>query len=90
MNGNFGSAPVYEPNSLGGPTEDPSKKLANFNVSGAVGRHYHQHPNTNYEQPAVLFRKVMSETDRAHLIENIVGAMTGIKKAVSFSNSNVV
>lgn len=83
VNGNHGNAPVYEPNTLGGPVEDPSKRLAPFVVSGEAGRHYHEHPNTNYEQPGVLFRKVMSDTDRAHLIDNIVGAMTGVKRAVS-------
>jgi len=35
----------------------------------------------------VLFRKVMSDTDRAHLIENIVGAMTGVKRTVSIHDA---
>jgi len=34
VNGNFGSAPVYEPNTLGGPVEDPTKKQAPFVVTG--------------------------------------------------------
>jgi catalase len=65
---------------MGGPVEDPSKKLAPFTVTGQVGRYEHSHPNTNYEQPRVLFRKVMNDTDRAHLIENIVGALGAARR----------
>lgn len=49
VNGNFGSAPIYEPNTLGGPVEDPTKKQAPFVVTGEAGRYFHEHPNTNYE-----------------------------------------
>ena len=84
MNGNQGSGPNYEPNTLGGPVEDPSKKQVPFAVSGNAGRYAHQHPNTDYEQPGTLFRKVYTETDRAHLIENLVGALTGVRRTVSY------
>ena len=84
VNGNQGSGPNYEPNTLGGPVEDPSKKQVPFAVSGNAGRYAHQHPNTDYEQPGTLFRKVYTETDRAHLIENLVGALTGVRRTVSY------
>jgi catalase len=83
VNGNQGSGPNYEPNSHGGPVEDPSKKWHAHPVSGNVARYPHQHPNDNYEQPRALFRKVMSETDRNHLIENIVGSLKGARRDVS-------
>lgn len=70
---NSGNAPNYEPNSLNGPVEDPSKAIVSFALVGEAGRYAHQHPNDNYEQPRALFRKVMSEKDREHLIGNIVG-----------------
>ena len=73
VNGNQGSAPNYEPNSLNGPVHDPSTKLHQDTVVGKTGRYNHTHPNTNFEQPRTLFRKVMTETDRNHLIENISG-----------------
>lgn len=82
VNGNQGSGVNYEPNSHGGPVEDPTKKWAPQPVTGHVGRYAHQHPNDNYEQPRALFRKVMSETDRQHLIENIVGAMKGARRDI--------
>jgi catalase len=34
VNGNQGSEPVYEPNSLNGPVQDISKKQASFSVTG--------------------------------------------------------
>lgn len=34
VNGNSGSEPNYEPNSLNGPVEDPSKKWSPYTVSG--------------------------------------------------------
>jgi len=49
---------------LNGPVEDPSSKQAPFDVSGKTGRYKFTHPNTDYEQPRTLFRKVMTETDR--------------------------
>ena len=72
---NAGSLPNYEPNSLNGPTEDPAVKQKTFVVTGDAGRYAYNHPNTNFEQPRALYRKVMSETDRQHLIENIAGSL---------------
>jgi len=73
VNGNQGSAPNYEPNSFNGPIE--SKKHANppFKVSGIVGktRTSHKKKNSDYAQPNALFSKVMTDTDREHLIGNI-------------------
>jgi catalase len=48
-----------------------------YAVTGTVARHdaSKQHPNSDYEQPGVLYRKVMSDTDRDHLIKNIVGSL---------------
>jgi catalase len=83
VDGNKGSVVNYEPNSFSGPVEDPTKKWAAQAVTGHTGRFQHSHPNDNYEQPRVLFRKVMSETDRQHLIENIVGSLSGVRRDVS-------
>lgn len=84
VNGNQGGGPNYEPNSLGGPTEDKSYKWSQFKVDGLIGRHDHKnnHPNDDYEQPRTLFRKVFSETDRNHLIENISGDLGKCRKDI--------
>ena len=49
VNGNQGSAPNYEPNSLNGPVEDPSKKWHSQPVTGEVGKYKYQHPNDDFE-----------------------------------------
>jgi catalase len=68
VNGNYGGAPNYEPNTVGGPVEDPKFAWAKQTLSGEVGRHKYPHPNSHYEQPRTLWQKVFSETDREHLI----------------------
>jgi catalase len=82
VNGNQGSAVNYEPSSFGSPVADPTKKHATFAVFGNAGRYAHDHPNTDFEQPRALFRKVMNETDRTHLIENIVGSLGGARRDI--------
>lgn len=82
VNGNQGSGPNYEPNSLGGPVEDPQYKWAAQSVSGTTGRFAHVHPNDNFEQPRALFRKVLNEKERTDLIDNIVGAMKPVRRDI--------
>ena len=67
---------------MNGPVEDHTKKLKPYNVNGEAGRYLHSHPNDNFEQPRALYRKVMSETDREHLIENICGGLSSCKRDV--------
>ena len=82
VNGNFGGAPNYEPNTQGGPVQDPSAAWHKDTVSGQIGRHQYVHPNSHYEQPRTLWRKVFSETDREHLIQNLGGALKGAKREI--------
>ena len=42
---------------------------------GEAGRYPHQHPNTNYEQPRELFRKVFDDEMRQHTIQTIAGGL---------------
>ena len=51
-------------------------------MTGTTGRYKHTHPNDDYEQPRALYRKVMTETDREHLIENIVGSMKPVRRDI--------
>ena len=64
VNGNYGGQPNYEPNTLGGPKEDPKYAWSKFPVSGEVGRYPYQHPNTYFEQPRALYETVFTEKDR--------------------------
>lgn len=73
VNGNYGSLPNYEPNSFGlGPRANSSYGSAPFKVSGMVQRYVPAHPNDDFAQPGVFFRKVLTNEKRDILISNIV------------------
>jgi len=80
VNGNYGSAHNYEPNSLGGPKEDPSFAPSKFAVTGQAGRYAYTHPNTYFEQPRTLWEKVFTETERANLISNLSGPLSAVTR----------
>jgi catalase len=72
-----GSQPVYAPNSFGGPEADPTGAAdLTWEVESAeIGRYaYEKHADDDdFTQPGILYRSVMSDTDRTHLVGNIVG-----------------
>ncbi|GAA4589644.1 catalase [Planotetraspora phitsanulokensis] len=70
------SDPVYAPNSVGGPAADPSIfEGEGYHVSGEIIRSaYVKHAeDDDFVQPRALWENVLSDTDRAHLVGNIVG-----------------
>lgn len=82
VNGSGGRADNYEPRSGPGPVEDKKYAWHQHPVQGATGRYPHAHPNDNYEQPRQLFRKVMNDTDREHLIANISGPLSQCRRDI--------
>jgi catalase len=81
-----GAQPVYAPNSHGGPAADPSKEMPSWWVEAAeIGRYaYELHAeDDDFTQAGMLYRDVMSATDRDHLVTNIVAhASNGVTRAV--------
>jgi len=77
-----GGGPNYEPNTEGGPVEDPKTAWHKYPVSGEVGRYEYVHPNSHFEQPRMLWNKVFTETDRQHCIENLAGPLSGAKRSI--------
>jgi catalase len=71
-----GSQPVYAPNSYGGPKADPERAgTVSWSVpNGDLGRSpYEKHAeDDDFGQAGDLCRKVMDDTERAHLVSNIV------------------
>ena len=68
--------PVYAPNSYGGPVADPSRTTEPvYDLTGEVVRAANtlHSEDDDFTQPGELYRKVLSETDREHLVTNIVG-----------------
>ncbi len=71
-----GNQPVYAPNSYGGPQADPERYAdPGWFASGEIMRSaYQPHTQDNdFVQPGNLYRHVLSQTDRDHLVNNITG-----------------
>jgi catalase len=79
---NGGPGPNYWPNSFGGPAPDPIAADPGMALSGTIGRTPYPHPNDDYVQPRALFRDVMTDQDRDHLISNIVGHLSGAQERI--------
>ena len=81
-----GNQPVYAPNSYGGPKADPqSHPEASWQVSGEIMRSaYILHSeDDDFGQAGALYRKVLSPTDRDHLVSNVVGHMSaGVERFI--------
>jgi catalase len=69
---NGGSGPNYSPNSFGGPAADASFAEPPVPITGVIDRFGFELTDDDFVQPGALFRKVMNDTDRAHLVSNIV------------------
>jgi len=74
FDGNSGSSVNYEPNSFGGPTQDPAFRERPRAVSGTVDRHNHRLDADYYTQPGNLFR-LMKPDARERLIGNIAASL---------------
>jgi catalase len=82
-----GAHPVYAPNSYGGPTADPQRyRDAGWFVEAAeiMRTAYVAHKeDDDFVQPGVLYRQVMSPTDRDHLVGNIVTHLSaGVERSI--------
>lgn len=83
----MGTSPVYAPSSYGGPRAD-TQRYADpswFVEAGEILRGaYQPHAEDNdFVQPRNLYRHVMSETDREHLVNNIVAHMSrGVERFI--------
>ena len=81
-----GNQPVYAPNSYGGPQADSQRYPdPGWFTSGEIMRSaYTPHAEDNdFVQAGNLYRHVLSETDREHLVNNIVTHMSqGVERFI--------
>lgn len=81
-----GNQPTYAPNSYGGPQADPERNAdPGWFSSGEIMRSaYQAHAeDTDFVQPGNLYRQVLSQTERDHLVNNIVGHMSqGVERFI--------
>ncbi|WP_332771282.1 catalase [Phenylobacterium sp.] len=71
----------YEPNSFGGPKEDPTVAEPPLRMTGDADRFNHRTGNDDYTQPGNLFR-LMSPEQQALLMDNIAAAMAPVPEAI--------
>ena len=74
--------PNFYPNSFGGPAPDPSVAEPPVEVSGTAARHPYSHPNDDFVQAGDLYRKVMTDEDRDHLVGNIVAHLGNAQRRI--------
>ncbi|MGO8948070.1 MAG: catalase [Ktedonobacterales bacterium] len=82
-----GSQPVYAPNSYRGPKADPehASDPGWYVAAGEILRtaYVAHRDDDDFVQPGSLYRKVMKPTDRDHLVDNIVGALSqGVERFI--------
>jgi len=82
LDGNGGGRPNYWPNSFGGPEPDPTLAPPAIDISGQAMRHAYVLGDVDFVQAGDLYRKVMSELDREHLVSNIVGHLGHAQKRI--------
>jgi catalase len=81
FDGNAGGAVNYEPNSIGGPVEDPRVKEPPLKLEGDADRYNHRIGNDDYTQPGNLFR-LMTPEKKAVLMDNIAAAMASVPEHI--------
>jgi catalase len=82
LDGNGGVGPNYWPNSFGGPAPDPGYAVPAIDVAGMAERHAYVLGDVDFVQAGTLYSKVMTDTDREHLVANIVGHLKGAQKRI--------
>lgn len=89
FDGNEGGKPNYYPNSFNGPEPQIDASEPAFEVSGKATRQKYTHPNDDFVQAGNLYRKVMADKDRDHLISNIVTHLCNAKKDIQIRQTKL-
>lgn len=74
FDGNGGGAPNYQPNSFGGPVDNPRYSEPALRIQGDADRYDHRIGNDDYTQAGDLFR-LMDDAARERLMDNIAGSL---------------
>jgi catalase len=78
---NGGGSVNYEPNSFGGPVEDPSVQEPPLRISGDADRYDHREGNDDFTQAGNLYRLLLA-AERRRLHAAIAGAMAGVPEEI--------
>lgn len=86
---NGGDDPNYYPNSFGGPEPQADAAEPTFEVSGQAARQPYTHANDDFFQAGELYRRVMTDMDRDHLIGNITTHLCNAQKRIQLRQSAI-
>jgi len=86
---NSGDNPNYYPNSFGGPEPQPSAAEPGFDVSGTAGRHPYTLSDDDFFQAGELYRRVMTDEDRDHIIGNITTHLCNARKRIQLRQTAI-
>ena len=86
---NSGNTPNYYPNSFGGPEPQPNAAEPPFDVSGQAARQPYTHLNDDFFQAGELYRRVMTNEDREHLIGNITTHLCNAHKRIQLRQTAI-
>ncbi len=78
---NGGNAVNYEPNSVGGPTQDPQYLEPPLALHGDLGHYDHRQDNDDYSQAGDLFR-LMDSAAQQRLMDNIAQSMQTVSRDI--------
>ncbi len=80
---NGGNSPNYEPNSFGGPRQNPRYTERKVTLDSAtIGRWDHrEHDGDYYSQPGILFR-MMDDAAQQRLFSNIAGSLSQVEQRI--------
>jgi catalase len=81
FDGNGGASVNYEPNSFGGPTENPAVNEPPLLLEGDAHNYNHRENKDYYTQPGLLYRLV-PEAEKVRIASNVAVAMDGAPEAI--------
>ena len=81
FDGNGGGAVNDEPNSFGGPVEDPQYLEPPLPIDGEALRDDHRAGNDDYAQPGNLFR-LLPAAEQRRLFGNLAASMQGVPRVI--------
>ncbi|OHT15254.1 Catalase [Tritrichomonas foetus] len=84
INGNGGYQPNYWPNSFGTTQPDERFTPPEDEINAVIMKHVQPLQDIDFIQPRCLYKKVMRDVDRDHLISNIVGHLKMAKQNLQY------
>lgn len=89
VDANGGGGPNYYPNSFEGPEPNPQVGAPPIDVSGMAARHSYTLTDDDFVQAGNLYRNVMTDQDRDHLIGNIVSHLGNAEKRIQLRQTAI-